>query len=32
MTIPLLALMGLILVSTVFALPIVDQVVGGMGR
>jgi hydrogenase-4 component D len=32
MMIPLLALMGLILLSTVFALPIVDQVVGGMGR
>jgi formate hydrogenlyase subunit 3/multisubunit Na+/H+ antiporter MnhD subunit len=32
MMVPLLALMGLILVSTVFALPIVDQVVGGMGR
>lgn len=32
MLIPLLALIGLILLSTVFALPIIDQVVGGMGR
>jgi hydrogenase-4 component D len=32
MAIPLLALMGLILLSTVFALPIIDQLVGGMGR
>ena len=32
MAIPLLALMGLILFSTVFALPIIDQLVGGMGR
>jgi hydrogenase-4 component D len=32
MAIPLLALMGLILLSTVFALPIIDRLVGGMGR
>jgi hydrogenase-4 component D len=32
MVIPLLALMGLILFSTVFALPIIDRLVGGMGR
>jgi hydrogenase-4 component D len=32
MAIPLLALMGLILFSTVFALPIIDRLVGGIGR
>jgi hydrogenase-4 component D len=32
MAIPLLALMGLILLSTVFALPIIDRLAGGMGR
>jgi hydrogenase-4 component D len=32
MAIPLLALMGLILASTVFALPIIDRLAGGMGR
>ena len=32
MAIPLLVLMGLILFSTVFALPIIDQLIGGMGR
>ena len=32
MAIPLLVLMGLILLSTVFALPIIDRLVGGMGR
>jgi hydrogenase-4 component D len=32
MSIPLLALMGLILASTVFALPIIDRLAGGMGR
>ncbi len=32
MAIPLLALMGLILLSTVFALPIIDRLVGGLGR
>ena len=32
MAIPLLVLMGLILLSTVFALPMIDRLVGGMGR
>jgi hydrogenase-4 component D len=32
MSIPLLALMGLILASTVFALPIINRLAGGMGR
>jgi hydrogenase-4 component D len=32
MAIPLLALMGLIILSTVFALPIIDRLAGGMGR
>jgi len=32
MAIPLLALMGLILFSTVFALPIIDRLAGGLGR
>ncbi len=32
MAIPLLALMGLILLSTVFALPIIDRLAGGLGR
>ena len=32
MAIPLLALMGLILLSTLFALPIIDRLVGGLGR
>lgn len=32
MAIPLLALIGLILLSTVFALPIIDRLVEGMGR
>jgi len=32
MAIPLLLLMGLILVSTVFALPIIDRLAGGLGR
>jgi hydrogenase-4 component D len=32
MAIPLLALMALVLLSTVFALPIIDRLVGGMGR
>ena len=30
--IPLLVLMGLILASTVFSLPIIDQVARGIGR
>ena len=32
MAIPLLALMGLILISTLFALPIIERLVGGLGR
>jgi len=32
MAIPLLALMGLILFSTVFALPMIDRLAGGLGR
>jgi len=32
MSIPLLALMGLVLLSTVFALPIIDRLAGGLGR
>jgi hydrogenase-4 component D len=32
MAIPLLALMGLILLSTVFALPMIDRLAGGLGR
>jgi hydrogenase-4 component D len=32
MAIPLLALMGLILASTIFALPIIDRLAGGLGR
>lgn len=32
MTIPMLALMGLVLLSTVFALPIIDRLAGGIGR
>jgi formate hydrogenlyase subunit 3/multisubunit Na+/H+ antiporter MnhD subunit len=32
MAIPLLALMGLILLSTIFALPIIDRLAEGLGR
>jgi hydrogenase-4 component D len=32
MAIPMIALMGLVLLSTVFALPIIDRLAGGLGR